>query len=554
MWKWIVAPPRWSRGEQTHSHTLFSYVALFLPLAGAVGTLGLLLRADRRKDSHFLFAFIAIWVVSPFVALALAHLISKRWSVLTRATLLGVMLISTVGSLAIYGNVVSTPPGSKVAVPFLVVPFGSWLLITIVTPMAALLSRRLSRFRPIRWLIKAVAAGVMFCVLGITSLLGLLLLDHNRDTTLPTPTGPFAVGRAAYTWRDAAQVDPLAPQPGLKRELFAWIWYPAATPQPSQTVDDYLPAPWRTAIERQGGVLLALVSRDLSRVHAHSIRDAEVSPQQHSYPVVLMRTGGSTPTTDYTSLAEDLASHGYVVAGFDAPYRSWVVVFPDGRVIARAPQNNLDLVSGPQADQLANKLVEVWTADTSFALDELERLNTSDPSGRFLKRLDMQRVGVFGHSLGGATALLFCHDDSRCKAGIDVDGAPLGSVIAEGVTQPFMFLLSDHKGETSDAGTPEAIRHAESNIRSIYDRLPGERRLEIVIQGANHYMFSDGAMLKSPLVMRAMRTLGIVRLDGRRQVVVAAHCISTFFDVYLKGAPASKLKSLSEYPEIDVVP
>ena len=285
-----------------------------------------------------------------------------------------------------------------------------------------------------------------------------------------------------------------------------------------------------------------------------SIRDAEVSPQQHSYPVVLMRTGGAALTTDYTSLAEDLASHGYVVVGFDAPYRSWVVVLPDGRVIARAPQNNLDLVGGPQADQLANKLVQAWTADTGFALDQLERLNTSDPSGRFLGRLDMQRVGVFGHSLGGATALLFCHDDSRCKAGIDVDGAPLGKVIAEGVTQPFMFLLSDHRGESTDAETPEAIRQAGANIRSIYDRLPGDRRLEIVIQGANHYMFSDGAMLKSPLVMRALRTLGIVRLDGRRQVAVTAHYISTFFDVYLKGAPASELKSQTEYPEIEFVP
>jgi dienelactone hydrolase len=384
--------------------------------------------------------------------------------------------------------------------------------------------------------------------------MGLLLLDHNRDTTLPTPSGPFAVGRTTYVWNDS-QADPLAPQPGSKRQLLAWIWYPAAPGQPAQTVDDYLPAPWRTAIEDQSGVLLTqFLTRDLSRVHTHSIRNAEVSPQQHSYPVVLMRTGGAAPTTDYTSLAEDLASHGYVVVGFDAPYRSWVVVLPDGRVIARSPQNNLDLVDGPQADRLANKLVQAWTADTGFALDQLERLNTSTPSGRFHGRLDMQRVGMFGHSLGGSTALLFCHDDSRCKAGIDVDGAPLGNVIAEGITQPFMFLLSDHSGESVDAETPEAIRQAGANIRSIYDRLPTDRRLWITIRGANHYMFSDGAMLKSPLAMRVMRTLGVMHLDGRRQVAVTAHCISTFFDVYLKGAPASELKSQSDYPELEFVP
>jgi dienelactone hydrolase len=402
----------------------------------------------------------------------------------------------------------------------------------------------------IKTVIKTMVVVAVFAVVGIAVLLGLLWLDHTRETTLPTPTGPFAVSRTTYVWSDAAQAEPMAPQPGTQRELLAWIWYPAAPPRPSQTVDDYLPAPWRTALERQMGVLLTqFLTRDLSRVRTHSIRDAEVSPQQRSYPVVLMRAGLAALTTDYTALAEDLASHGYVVMGFDAPYRSFVVVFPDGRVIARAPQNNADLVDGLEKEQLANKLVQAWSADMGFALDQLERLNAS---ARFLGRLDMQRVGVFGHSLGGATALQFCHDDFRCKAGIDVDGAPLGSVIGEGVTQPFMFLLSDHRGE-SDASQPESIRQAGANIHSIYDRLPDDRRLMIMIRGANHYMFSDGAMLKSPLVMRVMRTLGIVPIDGRRQVAVTAHYISTLFDVYLKGAPASELKSQPKYPEVEYV-
>jgi predicted dienelactone hydrolase len=400
--------------------------------------------------------------------------------------------------------------------------------------------------------IKSMAVVALFAVVAIAVLLGLMWLDHKRETLLPAPSGPFAVSRTTYVWSDPAHPDPMAPQPGTKRELLVWIWYPAAPRQPSQTVDDYLPAPWRTALERQSGALLTqFLTRDLSRVRTHSIRDAEVAPQQRSYPIVFMRAGLAALTTDYTTLAEDLASHGYVVVGFDAPYRSFVVVFPDGRVITRAPQNNADLVSGPAQEQLANKLAQAWSADMGFALDQLEQLNTSDPSGRFLRRLDMQRVGVFGHSLGGATALQFCHDDSRCKAGIDVDGAPLGSVVSDGVIQPFMFLLSDHKGE-SDAGQPEAIRQAGANIHSIYDRLPNDRRLMIVIRGAGHYRFSDdGAMLKSPLVMRVLRTVGVVRLDGRRQVALTAHYISTFFDVYLKGAPASQLRSQPEYPEIE---
>jgi len=385
---------------------------------------------------------------------------------------------------------------------------------------------------------KIIRVLVLLAVFSIPVLLGLLWLDHFRETKLPQPTGPFAVGRVTCDWIDATH------------ELFAWIWYPATPTQPSQATSDYLPPSWRSAVEHQRGTLLTqFLTRDLSRVRTHSMRDAKISDQQPSYPVVVMRAGLSGLVTGYTSLAEDLASHGYVVVGFDAPYRTSVVVFPDGRVIERAPQNNLDALGGPEQEQRAFELVHAWSADIGFALDQLEQLNTSDPSGKFRGRLDMQRVGVFGHSLGGATALQFFHDDSRCKAGIDVDGAPLGSVITEGVTQPFMFLLSDHSWE------PEReTRPVMANIRSIYDRQPGDRRLEIVIRGANHYMFSDdGAMLKSPLVMRVMRVLGIVRLDGRRQVAITAHYISTFFNVYLKGAPASELQSQPEYPEVEYI-
>jgi dienelactone hydrolase len=331
----------------------------------------------------------------------------------------------------------------------------------------------MARTRLVRWVMRGFVVLGLMSVLGITLLASLLWLDHNRETTLPTPTGPLAVGRTTSVWNHATQADPLAPHPGTKRELFAWIWYPAAPRKPSQETDDYLPASWRTAVEHQRGRLInLLLTRDLSRVRTHSVKDAELSPQQHAYPVVLMRAGLSGLVTGYTSLAEDLASHGYVVVGFDAPYRSSVVVFPDGRVIARAPQNNAELFSGSTQEQLANRLIQTWSADMSFALDQLERLNTSDPSGRFQGRLDMQRVGAFGHSLGGATALKFCHDDSRCKAGIDVDGAPLGDVVREGVSQPIMFLMVDHESD-ADAET----RQVGVDIRSIYDRLPSSTAL-----------------------------------------------------------------------------
>ena len=90
-----------------------------------------------------------IWVLSPFVGLAWANIVSKRWSVLTCATLYGVTLVLALGSLAIYGDmVVVAPPGSANAFKFVVVAPGSWLIMAIVVPMAALVSGRLLRIRP----------------------------------------------------------------------------------------------------------------------------------------------------------------------------------------------------------------------------------------------------------------------------------------------------------------------------------------------------------------------------------------------------------------------
>jgi pimeloyl-ACP methyl ester carboxylesterase len=393
----------------------------------------------------------------------------------------------------------------------------------------------------------------MLGVLGVAALLGSLWLEHRTEVSLPTPTGSFAIGRALYDWADDETLDTLAPVPGTKRELLVWIWYPSTAGQLA-AIDNYLPAPLRTVVERDRGPLLSkFLTRDLRKVHAHSLQNSDVSLQQRSYPVVIMRAGASAEVWNYSTLAEDLASHGYVVVGFDAPYRTFTVVFPDGRVMRRIPENNPELClerTGQERDRCANRLLTAWTADIAFLLDRLEQLNASDASGKFAGRLNMTRVGVFGHSFGGAAAALFCHNDSRCKAGIDVDGAPHGSVIQAGIDRPFMFLLSDH-GRESD---PESLQ-IMANIESIYDRLPADGRLRIKIRGANHFLFSDdGALLKSHIVQRTLRILGIVGIDGRRQLSVTTYCVHSFFDAYLKETSASRPNISSPlYPEIQVL-
>ena len=111
----------------------------------------------------------------------------------------------------------------------------------------------------------------LLAVGGVALLLAGLWIEHRTDLTLPAPTGPFAVGRTIRDWK------------GQGRELLVWIWYPAERGQPA---DDYWPRqlrppplPW----------MFRLLTRDLSKVHGHSARDASVSRQQPSYPVLIMR-------------------------------------------------------------------------------------------------------------------------------------------------------------------------------------------------------------------------------------------------------------------------
>ena len=162
-------------------------------------------------------------------------------------------------------------------------------------------------------------------------------------------------------------------------------------------------------------------------------------------------------------------------------------------------------------------------------------------------RLNMNKIGIAGHSLGGATAAQLCHDDDRCKAGIDIDGMPFGNVIQQGLHQPFFFILSDHSKESGAEAT-----NVKSDIESIYNKTPEGERWQVTIIGANHFSFSDQMLTKSAIFISILQKLGILgRLEKRRGLAISSACVRTFFDVYLKGAPPNQLGRLPAlYPEV----
>jgi predicted dienelactone hydrolase len=390
-----------------------------------------------------------------------------------------------------------------------------------------------------------LAGALVACATTLLVALSVFVwVEQGRELTLPPPSGSFAVGRVTDAWIDESRVDAFAGDPATKQELVVWIWYPAARSEGARYAA-YLPDEWRAALSEGGVALLRALTRDPARVVPHSVANGELSSDAATYPVVILRAGLAALTANYTTLAENLASHGYVVVGFDAPHRTFVVVMPDGRVIWRSPRADAEGVSGEAQSRLLTELLVAWTGDTQFVVDQLERLNAS-ASSRFHGRLELNAVGVVGHSLGGAVAAQFCHDDPRCGAGVNLDGAPRGSVVQDGLRQPFMFLLSDH-GEAAD---PDS-RRISADINSIYERLPMDRRLRLVLKGADHFSFSDQILLTSRVVRGLFRLTGALTLEPRRGLAITAEYVHRFFDVHLKGAPPTHLVGPSpEYPEL----
>ena len=372
---------------------------------------------------------------------------------------------------------------------------------------------------------------------SVILLLGMLFAEHSRSLELPTPTGPFTVGRLSAVWEDPGRLDPFAVSREQKRELVVWIWYPAR-PTAGAARAAYLPEPWSRALADHAGVLLTeFLSRDPSKIRAHSLEGVGLAPDRLTYPVIILRSGIGALALDYTTLAEDLASHGYIVVGADTPYSTTVVVLPDGRVIEKTTEGNPGdaPITEAERDRLLNALVTVWVADTTLLVDQLTRLN-DDPSSAFTGRLDLGAIGVAGHSFGGATAAQFCHDDVRCRAGMDIDGAPYGSVVTEGLAPPFLFLLSDHGAEWR---SPDCTICAD--IRAVATRIPGDR-LIVTLRGAHHFSFSDEALVKSQMVMTVMRWVGLTGgLAPREGLVATARYAREFFDVHLRGASRAAL-------------
>lgn len=436
-----------------------------------------------------------------------------------------------------------------------------------------------TRATPARQLGDLVLTRRSFLVAGVVALglpasaYGAAPLAHGHRVrlrlALSAPTGPHAIGTVQLHLIDHSRHDPWVPS--RPRELMISIWYPALS------AGSYPPAPYMpqaagalflsqlvSSLPSSGGRLappggkpptIPLPGVQLPVTHA---LDGAPILSSGAYPVVLYQPGQGDVRELGTGLVSDLASRGYVVVTIDDTYEAAEVEFPDGRVVTPRPnQSPVD---------------SVRIADTRFVLDELASLASGTnpdaehralPSG-LSTALDLAKVGMFGHSLGGATAAKAMAADARISAGINLDGSMflanpalhqnISKLAAQLAVQlgDRAFMIMTHQGHDT---------HSDPSLAGFWSHLRG-RRLFLTMRHAQHYSYTDleqflGQLLTARIlphqITRARVSEVIGTIHPTRAVAAERAYIAAFFDLQLRGlSSANTLLSgpSPKYPEI----
>lgn len=273
------------------------------------------------------------------------------------------------------------------------------------------------------------------------------------------PTGPYEVGVHDLTRVDADRAEPLGPE-GPRRYV-ATVWYPAEpTGQEARypwlgrfTMDELKP------LSRDDEAMLQAMSE------VDTVAWADAPGAGDDLPALVFSPGYGTMPEVYTVVAQDLASHGYVVVTLNHPYDvaatdlgDGEVVYGEARMLRMILQGALGAMSlpgmepGPEKaektervlshNKYLQELTRIRAADIGDAIDLLDEIEAGEVEAlsTLAGRLDLDRVGAFGHSLGGAAAVQAALDDPRIGAAANWDGSQWGDVYGQDVGAPVLFV------------------------------------------------------------------------------------------------------------------
>jgi dienelactone hydrolase len=229
-----------------------------------------------------------------------------------------------------------------------------------------------------------------------------------------------------------------------------------------------------------------------------------VATEGAPFPVLVFSPGNITLPAYYATLAEEMASWGYVVLGHVPTGYSRNVVLPDGRVFPRQPYRDL----GP------------WLGDVRYILEHVAAWDR-DPGDPLHARMDTSRVGIYGHS-GGANVAEMLASDARVRAIVALD--PGVTPESSATAKPTLLLLADIRGLM--------VAHPRDANDMVHERAAFMHKLsnghEITILGAEHMSFSDLPAVPD------LRTAS----ESPAQLTAARKVLLEFFQETLRSIPS----------------
>jgi len=328
---------------------------------------------------------------------------------------------------------------------------------------------------------------------------------------LPQPNGCNPVGTRTIVLRDLRR----------SRDLLVTMWYPAV--EGTSAFAPYMDKKTANALAEEWNL-----QPDFQRhVRTHASPTAAVA-EDGPFPVVLLEHGSSVVPSIYTVLAEGLASNGFIVVATNHPPDSLISVFPDGHELKFTPYWPAEADRRTQGVAIGKFVDEVLVVDVRFVLDQLQEMNSHDHFWH--GQLDLSKIGIVGHSMGGTTAAVAMLEEPRILAGVNLDGSTYpgmnGDVRPIPVHKPFLFLATEEHA----SGESRAREYVGSESNTYY----------VVVAGADHMSFTDAHLVSS----RFTRDLKPDDSAFERALITSTYTrslVEEFLAKYLKAAVAPDL-------------
>ncbi len=364
---------------------------------------------------------------------------------------------------------------------------GLFLLLAVLSIFSGIYFIRKPKKQKQHKALPAVLSCISGCILlTICILPGILFPQFNPVKA----TGNYTINTTSVTFVDTSRIDPFSKK-SENRKLTVQFWYPT------------------------------------------------VKEGSNKFPLTIFSHGSFGYRGSNLSTFKNLASNGYVVCSIDHSYHSFFAKHTDGSTTLVNTEFLNDAVNitnnkydAKTSYDKTHEWLKLRTDDINFVLNKiLDNKNAEIPEALY-SIINQEKIGLLGHSLGGAAAAQLGRDRSDVDAVAVIDGTMIGEEIAfkdghpvlntEAYPIPLLNLYNDsHYKDAKQQGTAYNNLSASSHAKEAYD---------IVIRGSGHLNFTDLPLFSPALA----HMLGTGTVDSRYCIETMNNIVLEFFDHTLK--------------------